>query len=184
MILDPHMHYVDQFFLTSVSSEGFRSTCTSKFILIIALFVGIPLTPTFGDLLPGFTEIRIQIKTVASGESPGFRFNIIPIQNGMKEPRLVFMIDNYRSGTFVTLTIGDLTEGGTYTFSATAENNFGESGVANSRSIVIEGLSFVYPFFINLVYLLSRISNSFCWATTNARTRFSFSSLSLSLLFL
>ena len=55
------------------------------------------------------------------------------------------MHDNYQSGTFLTLTVGDLTEGGAYTFSATAENNFGESGVANSHSVVIGGLSFVYP---------------------------------------
>lgn len=146
-------------------------------------FVGIPLTPTFGNLLPGSTatEIGIQIKTIASGESPGFRFNIIPVRNGTKEPQQVFMNVNYQSGTFVTLTVGDLT-GGTYTFSATAENNFGESGVANSRSIVIGGLSFVYPFikFINSVHLLYRISNSFCWASTNAKTRLS-PPLSLSL---
>ena len=63
----------------------------------------------------------------------------------MEETRQVFMRDNYQSGTFLTLTVGDLTEGGAYTFSATAENNFGESGVANSRSVVIGGLSFVYP---------------------------------------
>ena len=59
----------------------------------------------------------------------------------MEEPRQTFMNDTYRSGEFVTLTVGDLTEGGTYMFSATAENNYGESGIANSGSIVIEGLS-------------------------------------------
>ena len=53
------------------------------------------------------------------------------------------MNDAYQSGVFITLTVGDLTEGGTYTFSATAENNYGESGSANShpRPIVIGGLS-------------------------------------------
>ena len=66
----------------------------------------------------------------------------------MEEPGQVFMNDSYRSGTFVTLTVGDLTEGGAYTFSATAENNFGESEIANSRPIVIGGLSFVYPYLI------------------------------------
>ena len=51
------------------------------------------------------------------------------------------MNDTYRSGEFVTLTVGGLMEGGTYVFSATAENNYGESGIANSGSIVIGGLS-------------------------------------------
>lgn len=53
----------------------------------------------------------------------------------------MFMNDAYQSGVFVTLTVGDLTEGGTYTFSATAENNYGESESANSRPNVIGGLS-------------------------------------------
>ena len=62
----------------------------------------------------------------------------------MEETRQVFLNDTYQSGTPVNLTIGDLAEGGTYTFSATAENSFGESGITNSRSIVIGGLSLVY----------------------------------------
>ena len=100
-------------------------------------------------MLPGSsaTEIRIPIKTVASGESPGFRFNIDPVRNGMKETRQVFRNESYQSGTFVTLTVGDLIEGATYTFSATAENDVGESGVANSPSVVIGGLFFMNPFF-------------------------------------
>ena len=116
---------------------------------LCTICIGIPFTPTFGDLLPGSsaTEIRIPIKTVASGESPGFRFNIIPVRNGMTETRQVFRNESYQSGTFVTLTVGDLIEGATYTFSATAENNIGESGVTNSPSIVVEGLSFVILFY-------------------------------------
>ena len=112
-----------------------------------SVYVGIPLIPSFGDILQGSsaTEVRIQIKTVASGESSDFRFNIIPVRNGMEDQRQVFMLDAYQSGTFVTLTVGGLTEGGTYTFSATAENNFGGSEVANSHSIIL-GLSLL-PFY-------------------------------------
>ena len=108
-----------------------------------AVFVGIPLTPSIGNLFAGSvaTEIKLEIKTLASGEGSGFKFNIIPVRNGMVEPRQMFMNDTYQSGEFVTLTVGDLTEGGTYSFSATAENNYGESGIANSPAIVIGGLS-------------------------------------------
>ena len=56
------------------------------------------------------------------------------------------MNETYQSGIFVILTVGDLTEGETYTFSTTAENIYGESGSDNSDSIVIGGLSFVYLF--------------------------------------
>ena len=107
------------------------------------IFVGVPLTPSIGNLFAGSvaTEIKLEIKTLASGEGSGFRFNIIPVRNGIEEPRQMFMNDAYQSGVFITLTVGDLTEGGTYTFSATAENNYGESGSANSRPIVIGGLS-------------------------------------------
>ena len=105
--------------------------------------VGIPLAPSFGNLFAGSvaTEIKLEIKTLASGEGSGFRFNIIPVRNGMEEPRQMFMNDTYQSGVFVTLTVGDLMEGGTYMFSATAENNYGESGSFNSHPVVIGGLS-------------------------------------------
>ena len=94
------------------------------------------------------TEIKLQIKTFASGEAAGFRFNIIPVRNIIRETRQVFMNETYQSGTFVILTVGDLTEGETYTFSATAENVYGESGSDNSDTIVIGGLSFVNSFFL------------------------------------
>ena len=102
-------------------------------------YSGIPFRPSFGDFIPGSdaTQIRIQIKTVASGESAGFRFNIIPVHDGMEERPRVFMLDDYQSGAFVTLTVQDLKESGTYTFTATAQNDIGESEVASSHSIVI-----------------------------------------------
>ena len=77
----------------------------------------------------------------------------------MEETRRVFMNDTYQSGTFVTLTVGDLTEGGAYMFSATAENIFGESGEVNSRSIVIGGLYFVCPFYFIVKFYKFNVSS-------------------------
>ena len=114
--------------------------------IILILYIGIPLAPTIGELFAGSTptEIKLQIKTFASGEAPGFRFNIISVRNGIRGTRQMFMNETYQSSTFVILTVGDLTEGGTYTFSATAENTYGESEAVNSHPIVIGGLSFAY----------------------------------------
>lgn len=119
------------------------------------LLLGIPLTPVPGELFAGATatQIKLQIKTQASGEGSGFKFNIVPVRNGMEETRQEFMNDTYVSGTFVTLTIGDLMEGGTYTFSATAENIYGESGIANSRFIVIRGCVYCVCVFFPMKYI-------------------------------
>ena len=110
-----------------------------------ASYLGKPFTPTFGDLISGprDTDVMVEIKTVASGVEQGsqepFQFNIAPVRNGMEEMPQMFMRNDYESGTLVMVTVEGLTAGETYTFSATAENRYGVSEVANSRFITIEG---------------------------------------------
>ena len=113
--------------------------------------LGKPFRPSFGELTlgPSSTDVMIQIKTVASGiddPAQGFSFNIIPVVNGNPEPEQIFMHNDYQSGTFVTLTVRDLTEGLTYSFSATAESFYGESDIANSPTITVGGSCFVNVF--------------------------------------
>ena len=90
---------------------------------------------------PNSGEVTIQIKTLASGVdnvSPWFQFNIVPINaDGVEESRREFVhyMFNYQNNKFETITVRDLEQGQSYTFSATATNIYGTSEVANSRSI-------------------------------------------------
>ena len=106
-------------------------------------FIGIPATPIFGNLTSGRSpgEVTIQIKTIASGvssTSQGFQFNIIPvlIRDRVQERSRGFIRTEYQSGEFETINVGDLEQGQTYTFKATAMNFFGTSGVERSDFVI------------------------------------------------
>ena len=102
--------------------------------------LGIPATPSFGELTPGPDpgEVTIQIKTIASGVSSlsqRFQFNIIPVRDGVEETLQEFVRNDYQSGEFETITVRDLVPGENYTFNATAINFYGTSDAAISRLI-------------------------------------------------
>ena len=113
---------------------------------MLSSYLGKPFRPTFGDLTSGprDTDVMIEIKTVASGVEQGsqesFQFNIFPVRSGVKEDAIIFMRNDYESGTLLTVTVEGLTLGESYTFSATAENRYGVSEVANSGFITVGGL--------------------------------------------
>ena len=105
------------------------------------MIIGIPATPSFGELVSGpeAGQVIIQIKTIASGASDrdaqGFEFVLVPVLYGVNGNELKFPRPNYQSNTFETITINDLIPGQTYTFSATAVNSFGISTLANSAPV-------------------------------------------------
>ena len=101
------------------------------------MYTGVPAAPQFGDLTPGPNSgvITVQIKTVASGvnqPNQNFSFNITPFLTGNKQPERIYKFPNYMSGEFVSIAVGQLEPGGSYTFSATAMNIFGNSTSAPS----------------------------------------------------
>jgi hypothetical protein len=84
---------------------------------------------------PNSGVIIVEIKTVASGvDSPdqGFYFNITPVLVGIRQPERTLDFPNYVSGELVSLVVGQLEPGASYTFIATAMNIFGNSTPANS----------------------------------------------------
>jgi hypothetical protein len=84
---------------------------------------------------PNSGVITVEIKTVASGvnsRDQGFRFNITPVLDGNRQPDKIFEFPYYVSGELVSIVVGQLTPGESYTFSATAMNTFGNSTSANS----------------------------------------------------
>ena len=96
------------------------------------MYAGVPAAPQFGDLTTGPNSgvITIQIKTVASGinqPNQNFHFNITPFLTGVRQHERLFEFPNYMSGQFVSIAVGQLEPGASYTFSATAMNIFGNS---------------------------------------------------------
>ena len=101
------------------------------------MYVGVPAAPQFGELTPGPNPgvITVQIKTVASGinqPNQNFSFNTTPFLAGNKQPERIYEFPNYMSGQFVSIAVGQLEPGASYTFSATAMNIFGNSTSAPS----------------------------------------------------
>ena len=84
---------------------------------------------------PHSGEIIVQIKTVAAGvntPNQDFRFNIIPIFLGIRQPERTVGFPNYTSGKLVSIVVDQLTPGARYTFNAIAMNIFGNSTPTNS----------------------------------------------------
>ena len=101
------------------------------------MYTGVPAAPQFGELTTGPYSgvITMRIKTVASGISQpdqDFHFNIIPVFAFNKQPERIYEFPNYMSGQLVSIAVGQLEPGESYTFSATAVNIFGSSTSANS----------------------------------------------------
>lgn len=87
---------------------------------------------------PNAGEVTFQIKTVASGvieSSQGFRLIIVPVLGGVLGRKQEKSFPSYQSNTFVSITVGDLEQGESYTFSATATNVFGDSTPAHSGPV-------------------------------------------------
>ena len=103
--------------------------------------VGIPREPQFGDNIasgPGTGEVTLEIKTVASGvNNPDqeFRFIITPELDGDTLNPIRFDFPSYESGTLESITVRGLEPERSYSFIATAMNNFGKSSPANSHSV-------------------------------------------------
>ena len=120
--------------------------------------------PTFGILTSGprAGEITIQIKTVASGVDRvdhRFRFVITPVLGSMTQTEQQFDFFNYRSGEFVSILVGGLEKGRSYTFSATATNIFGTSDQTSSPQFA--GIH-VHTGTCMSVYMQSRVCNVDC----------------------
>ena len=84
---------------------------------------------------PNAGEVTFQIKTVSSGisgSSQGFWFIIVPVHDDVIGRKQKESFPSYQSNTFVSITVGGLEQGESYTFSATATNFFGNSTPANS----------------------------------------------------
>ena len=134
--------------------------------------LGIPATPSFGELTPGPEpgEVTIQIKTIASGvssPSQGFQFNIIPVRDGVEETLQKFVRNDYQSGEFETLTVRDLVPGENYmyTFNATATNFYGTSDAAISRLISMSAGDFQSCHPLSLFLPLPPLSPLHCQLT-------------------
>ena len=101
---------------------------------------GVPAVPLFETLItgPDAGQITIRVKTIASGASgvsspdQGFCFLITPVLDGRRQDQRRFDFPEYVSGEFVSIIVGGLEKGRSYTFNAMATNVFGSSESASS----------------------------------------------------
>lgn len=113
-----------------------------------ALFIGIPQPPESPVFLEtGGGDLRVTVRTPASGLEPGGDFYFLLFQARASQSNPSTFVDrirvpDYVNGQSASFTVEDLEVGVAYAFTIQAENRFGRSGNSSSN-VTITGQSVI-----------------------------------------